>query len=196
MTVEEHMEIWREKEPWFYSKLVFNKHTYHLIMTVILCLVFSSLIIYPIISNGFAALVGYFLAQFIFQIGHMTTHALYIEAPKEEWEPGVYVAYLHHYDTPKAIYEHSLIHRLNFLMQTKGSSVAYIAAWILPFFLFGSSILPLYFWYLFWFPIINRVSIIEVLIVMSFLARSRHSFKVRQLDPTSSPRSHRVGIKS
>ena len=157
MTVAEHMEIWRKKEPWLYSELVFNKYTYYLIMTAVVCLISSSLIIYPIISNGFAALVGYFLAQFIFQMGHMTTHALYIEAPKEEWEPGVYVAYLHHYEAPKAIYEHSLVHRLNFLMQTKGSTVAYAAAWALPFFLFGSSILPLYFWYLFWFSMVEPV---------------------------------------
>ena len=68
----EHMATWKKKEPWFYADWVFNQYTYYLIMTAILCLVSSSLIIYPIVSNGFAALIGYFLAQFIFQFGHMT----------------------------------------------------------------------------------------------------------------------------
>ena len=155
MTVEEHMNIWKKKEPWIYSSLVFNKYTYYLIMSVVVCLVVYGVAFFPVVSNVAAAIVGYVLSQFIFQMGHMTTHALYIEAEKELWEPGVLVAYLHHYESPKAIYEYWLIHRLNFILQTKGSLVAYGLAWIAPFLLFGESISLLYIWFLFWFAMVE-----------------------------------------
>jgi len=155
MTVEEHMELWREKEPWIYSKLIFNRYTYALIMTGTMCAIGVGLLLCPFINNLIAAFVGYFLAQFIFQMGHMTTHALYIEAEMDAWEPGVMVAYLHHYDAPDAIYKYWLIHRLNFLLQTRGSLIAYGAAWAIPFLLFGKSILLLYAWFLFWFAMVE-----------------------------------------
>ena len=157
MTIEEHMEAWRKKEPWFYSRKVFNKHVYHAIFGAIIGLAVAALAAFPFIHNLAGILLGYFLAQFIFQFGHMTTHALYIENPVEDWEPGVLVAYKHHYENPKAIYEHWLEHRLNFLMQTKGCAVAYIAAWIVPVALFGSSIGLLYVWFLFWFAMVEPV---------------------------------------
>lgn len=155
MTVEEHMELWREKEPWIYSRLVFNRYTYALIMMGIMCSVGVGLFLFPFTTNMVAVFVGYFLAQFIFQMGHLTTHALYIEAEEEAWEPGVMVAYLHHYQRPRAIYRYWLIHRLNFLLQTRGSLVAYGAAWAIPFLLFGKSILLLYAWFLFWFSMVE-----------------------------------------
>ena len=157
ITITEHMELWRKKEPWFYSPLVFNNYIYFLIFGAILSLTIINIIVYPVIHNIAALFIGYFLAQFIFQMGHMTTHALYVESPVEDWEPGVFVAYLHHYEHPKAIYKYWLNHRLNFLMQTKGSTVAYGVAWILPFLLFGKVILPLYSWYLFWFAMVEPV---------------------------------------
>ena len=69
-------------------------------------IVLNAVSLYPVIHNIAALFLGYFLAQFIFQVGHMTTHALYIESPAEDWEPGVFVAYLHHYEHPKAIYKY------------------------------------------------------------------------------------------
>jgi len=157
MTVEEHMAIWRKKEPWIYSRFIFNKYTYYLLMLVIVSLVSCGVAFFPPVSNLIAGAIGYVLAQFIFQMGHMTTHALYIENPKEDWEPGVLVAYKHHYESQKAIYKHWLEHRLNFLMQTKGCLVAYVAAWALPAFLFGSAIGPLFVWFLLWFAMVEPV---------------------------------------
>ena len=157
MDIDEHFELWRKREPWFYSKSVFNETTYALIMGAIFSLTFYCLVAYPIIVNLSAVFFGYFLAQFIFGWGHMTTHALYMESPPEEWEPGVLVAYMHHYEHPRAIYIHWLNHRLNFLMQTKGCLVAYVGAWVLPFVLFGGAILPLFFWFLFWFSMVEPV---------------------------------------
>ena len=157
MTIEEHMKTWRKKEPWLYSRKVFNKHVYHAIFGAIIGLAVAALAAFPLVHNLAGILLGYFLAQFIFQFGHMTTHALYIENPVEDWEPGVLVAYKHHYENPKAIYEHSLEHRLNFIMQTKGCAVAYLAAWIVPVALFGGSIGLLYVWYLFWFAMVEPV---------------------------------------
>jgi len=157
MDIETHLEFWKKKEPWFYSDLIFNGYTYALISGVILSLVACCLFLCPILTNALGLILGYFLAQNIFQWGHMTTHALYIESPIEEWEPGVLVAYLHHYENPNFIYKYSLNHRLNFLMQTRGSFVAYLAAWVLPFIIFGGSLFPLYCWFLFWFSMIEPV---------------------------------------
>ena len=155
MTVEEHMAIWRKKEPWIYSRYVFNRYTYYLLMLVTVSLVSYGVAFFPPVSNLMAAGIGYVLAQFIFQMGHMTTHALYIEAERELWEPGVFIAHLHHYVSPNAIYKYWLIHRLNFLLQTRGSLVAYGLAWLAPVMLFGSSITLLYIWFLFWFAIVE-----------------------------------------
>lgn len=155
MNVDDHLSLWAKREPWFYSPQVFNRNTYALISGAILSGVIGSLIYFD--GNLLACLIGYFLAQFIFGFGHMTTHALYAESPMEDWEPGVLVAYLHHYVDPGAIYKLWLNHRLNFLMQSKGCAVAYIGAWVLPALLFGAKITPVYCWYLFWFAMIEPV---------------------------------------
>jgi len=157
MSIEEHMELWRKKEPWFYSRLVFNEYSYIIIMGLIFSLVVSCSILYPISTNLLAVFIGYFLAQFIFGWGHMTTHALYMESPPEDWEPGVLIAFLHHYKHPKFIYRFWLNHRLNFLMQTKGCLVAYVGAWVIPFIFLGGEVLPLFCWYLFWFSMVEPV---------------------------------------
>jgi len=157
MDMVEHMELWRKKEPWLYSRWVFNRYVYSFILGAIIGVVVIGLAVFPITHNVVGLLLGYFLAQFIFQFGHMATHALYIENPVEDWEPGVLVAYKHHYESTKAIYEHWLEHRLNFLMQTKGCAVAYLAAWVIPVALFGSSIGLLYAWFLFWFAMVEPV---------------------------------------
>jgi len=155
--IQDHLNLWKKKEPWFYSDRIFNTYVYYLISSAIISLTIATLIVSPISSVIVACILGYWLAQFIFQFGHMTTHALYIESPPEEWEPGVMVAWLHHYENTRAIYEHSLIHRLNFIMQTKGCAVAYLAAWVVPYLLFGSSLGTLYVWFLFWFNMVEPV---------------------------------------
>ena len=157
MDIKKHMALWGEKEPWFYSRWIFTRYTYAFIFGVILALVVIGLVVLPVAYNVAGLLIGYFLAQFIFQFGHMATHALYIENPVDDWEPGVLVAYKHHYESQKAIYKHWLEHRLNFLMQTKGCAVAYVAAWVLPAILFGSAIGPLFVWFLFWFAMVEPV---------------------------------------
>ncbi|MAH50504.1 hypothetical protein CMI37_32075 [Candidatus Pacearchaeota archaeon] len=153
----EHMQGWQKREPWFYSKWIFNKYTYALLSAAVLCAVGFSITAFPVHTNVLAFVVGYFLSQFIFGWGHMTTHALYLETPTEKWEPGVLVAYLHHYSHPKEIYKNWLVHRLNFVMQAKGCRVAYFAVWFLPVLFFGVKLLPLWIWYLFWFSAIEPV---------------------------------------
>ena len=155
--IRQALQLWRKKEPWFYSRFIFNEYTYYFLSLSIISLALASLMVYPISHLLAACAIGYFLSQFIFQFGHMTTHALYVESPVEDWEPGVVVAWLHHYIHPRAIYDHWLIHRLNFIMQTKGCAVAYIGAWIAPFALFGTSLALLYIWFLFWFLMVEPV---------------------------------------
>ena len=155
--VVEHFLKWRKKEPWIYSKWVFNKYTYGLITLAILSSVVACIAYCSIGTNIAGFILGYFLSQFIFGWGHMTTHALYIESPMEKWEPGVFVAWLHHYCSASEIYKNWLVHRLNFLMQKKGSSIALGAVWVLPFLIFVLALLPLYCWFLFWFSMIEPV---------------------------------------
>lgn len=155
--VVDHFLKWRKKEPWIYGKWVFNKYTYALITLAILAAVATSIATYSIGTNIAGFILGYFLSQYIFGWGHMTTHALYIESPVEKWEPGVFVAWLHHYCSPKEIYKNWLVHRLNFLMQKKGTTIALGLVWVLPFLIFGAVLVPLYVWFLFWFSMVEPV---------------------------------------
>ena len=150
-----HMQIWRAKEPWLYNAFLFNANTYYFLCSLVGAAVVWSLFTFSAITNVAALVVGYFLSQLMFQFGHMTTHAHYIEDTFSVWEPGILIAYLHHYSDPAEIYKNWLIHRLNFLMQTRGSSVAFLFAWIVPVALFGTLLAPLYCWYLFWFALIE-----------------------------------------
>jgi len=62
------------------------------------------------------------------------------------------VSWLHHYDQTDVIIKHWCINRLAFLTGARSASfITYVAAWILPYALFGSGIAPLYFMYLLWF---------------------------------------------
>ena len=157
MDVSSHLQLWSKKEPWLYSKAVFNPRVYYLISFVIVFGALASFVFFPLMHVVAASLMGYLLSQFIFQFGHMTTHAMFIENSIEEWEPGVLVAWLHHYVHPRAIYEYWLVHRLNFIMQSKGCAVAYFAAWLVPFAFFGEAIGLLYAWFLFWFWMVEPV---------------------------------------
>jgi hypothetical protein len=155
--VEDHIKFWAKKEPWIYSSWIFNKYTYYFLQSIILALVAGSFFFFPITHLLLAFILAYPLGHLMFLMGHTIVHARYIESPLEDWPPGIVVAWLHHYDQPGAIFKHWWIHRLNFLLQTQSSFIALIAAWALPYVLFGNVLIPFYIMYLFWFSMVEPV---------------------------------------
>ena len=155
--VEDHIKFWAKKEPWIYSSWIFNKYTYYFLQSIILALVAGSFFFFPITHLLLAFVLAYPLGHLMFLMGHTIVHARYIESPLEDWPPGIVVAWLHHYDQPGAIFKHWWIHRLNFLLQTQSSFIALIAAWALPYVLFGNVLIPFYIMYLFWFSMVEPV---------------------------------------
>ena len=150
--VDDHVEFWAKKDPLFYSRLTFNPGTYYLLQTITLGLIAGSFFFFPASHLVLAFILAYPLGYTVFCMGHTIVHARYLESPLEDWEPGVVVAWLHHYDHPGVISKHWCIHRLAFLIGARSASfITYAAAWILPYILFGNAIAPLYFMYLLWF---------------------------------------------
>ncbi|MAH47716.1 hypothetical protein CMI37_17985 [Candidatus Pacearchaeota archaeon] len=155
--VAEHIKFWAKKEPWVYSRFIFNKYTYYFLQSIILILVAGSFFFFPPLRLLLAFVLAYPLGHLMFCMGHTIVHARYIESPLEDWQPGIVVAWLHHYDQPGAIQKYWWVHRLNFLLQTQSSLIALVGVWILPYLLFGNSIIPLYIMYLFWFSMVEPV---------------------------------------
>ena len=155
--VAEHIKFWAKKEPWIYSRAIFNKWTYYFLQSTILALVASSFFFFPPLHLLAAFVLAYPLGHLMFLMGHTIVHARYIESPLEDWQPGIVVAWLHHYDQPGAIQKYWWVHRLNFILQTQSSFISFVAAWALPYLLFGKAIVPLYIMYLFWFSMVEPV---------------------------------------